>query len=288
MVEAMVSLKALANFWGKCIYRAFFGSYAALSGFAGPIISLIVALLQKFRPEPNISGLIASDYAISIPLLATLIFFVIRLVNAPFQLYRTELNRANALEEKLRPKLEISLRDPTGTDQCTWVSNETEGGFRNHHPQLAFSKALCIIVKNTSTMRTGRCVGLLTEVQRLEDGDWRSIGPAEPVELPWHTTSPEEHLSKVIEPMTAAQLWIASINYNGFTWLIRDLTKLHGNQQSIFGSAGTYRARIQISDGISDPSIVEVELTSEPDQHTHYMRPGLVQSKLARPHLPQA
>lgn len=266
-------------FWKLCIKNAFLGSYLAICGWAGPLIGIVVAITQSYNLVPERFPFLDTNFAVVVPVLATALFFAIRLIREPVQHYRTSQRDVSHLKARLHPSLKVSIKDPEGTDECTWVTNQTMGGYRIHHPHLSYANALCLRVENTSAVRVGPCVGILHEASRLENGQWVRIGLDEPVKLAWSTNAPEEHLQAFIEPGMTARLWIASINYNGCTWLIRDLNNLHSVQHTIFGEAGTYRASIQVSDGTSEPTRIQIELTASPAQNKHHMYPGIVVSK---------
>ncbi|MQY44451.1 hypothetical protein GG681_17545 [Epibacterium sp. SM1969] len=264
------------EFWKLCIKNAFRGSYLVICGWAGPPISIIVTIIQSYNLVPKGFTFLDTNIAVVVPVLATVLFFTIRLIREPVLHYRASQRDVSRLSARLHPSLKFSIKDPEGTDECTWVTNQTMGGYRTHHPHLNYANALCLLVENTSAVRVGPCVGVLFEASRLEEGQWVKIGLDEPVRLAWSTNAPEEHLQAFIEPEMTARLWIASINYNGYTWLIRDLNNLHSVQHTIFGEAGTYRASIQVSDGTSEPTRIQIELTTSPDQSRHHMHPGIV------------
>ena len=194
----------------------------------------------------------------------------------PFSLYKTEADRRQALEEERQPRLAISITDPNGSDQCRTITNETVGGIRFSHPTLLYRNAVSLTVTNQSRFRAGPCVAELLSAKRFSDGQLKEIEFVESIKLPWNVEATEASLEEIIDAGRSKRIWLASADYNGNLWVLREKDNLLSDQQLIFGPAGKYRAEIQVSDGYSAPTVVTVEIDCDPADTGHHMSAGKV------------
>lgn len=271
----------VVNFYFKCVKYAFFKTYFAWLGWISFAV-LLLTLAAKFFVD-HLPGYLFFLQGIEIIYASgtlALFVFLIRLIYAPFHFYRTERDKRKQLDEERSPRLDITISDPDGSDQCRTVTDETMGGFRFPHPTLQYKSAVCLTVSNNSHVRVGPCVAeLISAKKKMENGSFEIINFIESVTLSWSAENTESALQSTIEANRSRRVWIASSDYNGNLWLVREKDNLLSDQQMIFGGAGVYHATIQISDGFSLPTIATLEITSLASASGHHMSPGKVSLK---------
>ncbi|MCA2009087.1 hypothetical protein [Tritonibacter mobilis] len=246
------------------------------------VSAFIATLLAKYFEAqlPTYLRLLATDYITYASGVVILVVFVGAAIRAPYSLFREERDQRKILENKRKPSLAISVTEPSGSDQCAVHVNQTEGGFRFPHPTLKYRNALHLSVTNTSEIRVGPCVATIQQVELKTKSGYERKHFAEGIKLPWNIDDIEGSLSQHIEAASPARVWIASIDYNGNTWVLRESEALQSDQKMIFGEKGTYRAKLLISDGSSLSKSVTIELVTAPALIGSYHQPGVANLKI--------
>ncbi|MEX5576219.1 hypothetical protein [Pseudophaeobacter sp. A-200-2] len=269
-------IKDLTVFYSQCVRASLTQTYYALLGWISFFVTVVASIVQYLGSDlPPFLQIMNSDAAVHLPLLLAGSVFGIRLLDAPYKRYRDEHQRRCELEERRKPRLSVQVTEPNGSDQCTTIVNETEGGYRFPHERLEYRNALYLTVKNNSEVRVGPCVAILTKVERKTPSGFERMNFAEGIRLPWNIDNLEGSLEQTIEAETHGRVWIASVDYNGNAWLLRDTEQLQSDQRLIFGESGTYHAKVQVSDGSSRAQSVSLELEVGPSPNQSYTEPGL-------------
>lgn len=269
-------IKGLACFYSQCLVLAATKSYYALLGWIPAFLSLVAVVVQwSGRDLPSQLQFLKAEEAAYLPLILALLVFGTRLLDAPYKRYREEHERRCDLEERRKPRLSVQVTEPNGSDHCTVYAGETEGGYRFPHQELKYKNTLHLAVKNNSEVRVGPCVAILTEVERKVPSGFERMNFAEGIRLPWNIDNLEGSLEQTIEAEAQGRVWIASVDYNGNAWVLRDNEQLQSDQRMIFGEAGTYRAKVQVSDGSSLSQTVSLELVVSPSPTQSHTQPGL-------------
>lgn len=251
-------------------------TYYALLGWISFIVFIVAVAVQLSGSDlPSQLLFLKTEKAVYLPLNLALLVFGTRLLDAPYRRYREEHERRCDLEERRKPRLSVQVTEPNGADQCTVHVNETEGGYRFPHKELKYKNALHLAVKNTSEVRVGPCVAILTEVERKVQSGFERMNFSEGIRLPWNIDNLEGSLEQTIEAGNQGRVWIASVDSNGNAWVLRDKEQLQSDQRMIFGEAGTYRAKVQVSDGSSLSQTVSLELEVSPSPNQSYTEPGV-------------
>lgn len=242
----------------------------------------MAVLVSKFITLPEgVGGMITDDLPLYFFLFVFFVTVFLGFVTAPYSIYKEEREKAFLLEKAREPKMKVFVGEVSGSREYTAHTAQTIGGNRYTSLAGSTSNGLSLVVKNTGETRVDKCTANLVWLECVEGDSIGQIELFEPIRLPWSHTDTEENLETSIDPSASCRVWIADVNYKGWAWLMRDTNKLPANYQQIFGSAGTYRAIIQVSDGLSLSIETKVEITSSESKANETYPSGTGKAKIS-------
>ncbi len=269
------------QFYRECFVRAFSGKFLLAESWTAAV-GIIVFLISKIEIVPeDIRSMLNDDIPMYFFVVVFIVIVAFGLVTAPHKIYLAELSKSTALSKAREPKIKVSLRDVEGTAEDRGFTVQTQGGNRYTQLHSSTSNAVSLMVQNVGETRIEKCTASLIWFECV---DGEGIGPRtliEPIMLPWSHIDVEQHLEKSLDPGTTARVWIADVNYKGWTWLMREARKLPADCQQIFGPSGRYRAIIKVTDGQSLSIETCIEIVGSESEATDIYPNGTGRSSIA-------
>jgi len=227
-------------------------------------MSILLLIATKFfSPTEELETMIEVDLPLYFFALLFSITVLIGLLAAPYQIYAEELEKRLTNEMKFRSKFQVFIDSDGRFEVKVGGTTETFGGVRNTTIMGWDQNYVAIACRNDSQARSEECIATIISACKVSDGVEIPLEIYEPIKLPWDYSNPEDNLSKTLEPMETARIWLARAANGGQVWLCRDIKSLPIDYQQFLGEEGTYRFVVQVSDGSSEPVLTKFEITGE-------------------------
>lgn len=246
--ETVRTLRATANFYGRCIARAMSGKFALAAGLTSAVSLIGLVAVAIANPGAGLERLITTSipalFFVSVLLTAILVSLII----APVRLHEEEVRKREAVEALRKPKFSVSLPDG-GTVRISTRggTTETRGGDRQTVISGWLSEVVCVICQNTgeTTLRNVRA-RVMAVMRRIGNGAVEPIEIVEPIELTWKKDDLKTAFGRDLAPGEKCRAWIGGVRGQGQFWLYRDVNDLPVEYQQVFGPAGEYHVLVQV------------------------------------------
>lgn len=174
-----------------------------------------------------------------------------------------------ALEEKLKPTLEVSFEDSA---DCV------------SHAPVVDTYTVHVRVKNVKTVNATGVLGHLLHIYRKLpiDEDFKQTKYADTLILGWAASGPTAYLPKVLHPNTNQYLDVFQVNKTS-NQIIPIVDANLQSHMGIFAEPGVYRLVIQISgENVGIPLLIELEVVWDGGKPygQPFLRPTVIQRKL--------
>lgn len=251
------------KFYLACVRRAFAGWFGKVSGWAGTLALLISVGLLFIAPPPPFDK-IAPTAEPTFFVAAFSVVLVIRLLLAPYWLYRDERVARELLEQARRPRLLVRLPDPPVLREV-WMGGSTSeslAGTRQTVINRAELDVVALICTNKGETEAEGCRARILSVARVGEDGAKDLGVVESIALPWDKRDPEGSHSIKIHPAESGRIWLGGVRSRGNLWIFRDIKALPLEYQQLLGKPGTYRVLLQIDARNVPPQQIELEIVA--------------------------
>lgn len=261
-----------------CVRRAFTGWFGKISGWAGTI-ALLISVALLFVDLPPFLKELTSQAQPAFFLAVFTIVLLVRLLLAPYWLYRDEHRALEIAEQARRPNLTIRLPKPPVLNSISLAGSTSESlsGTRQTIINRWESDVVTLICTNEGETEAESCRARMLSAVRVEEDGTEDLGVVEAVALPWDKHDPEgSHLIN-IPPMETRRIWLGGARSRGHLWIFRDMKALPLEYQQLLGAPGTYRVLIQIDARNAPPQQIALEIvTAEGPQVQNGLQRGLI------------
>lgn len=249
------------GFYAACVRRAFSGWFGKVSGWAGTLSMLIGVALLLVEVPPFVPEL-ASQAEPAFFLGAFSLTLVVRLLLAPYWLFREESARREALETAAQPSLVVRLPDPPALTSVSLGGSTTESlaGTRQTVINRWEMDVVALACTNEGNTEAEGCRARLLSALRLKDDGCEDLGVIEAISLPWDKQNHEGSLVSDIPASETKRIWLGGVRPRGHLWIFREIKSLPLDYQRLLGEPGTYRVLIQIDARNVPPQQIALEI----------------------------
>jgi hypothetical protein len=260
-------LRDLLRFYVACLRRAFSGTYRRVEGWTGGL--LLAALLFDFllSPSQRAERLIMTDIPAVFCLAAFVGTVAVGLVLAPFQLFQSEMRARKLAEERLRPKLSISLSASGASIVNVAATTAEMASGRRQTISRSFVDAIFLDCENLGETKLHGVRARVMAVRR-RSAEGPDVKLVESIELPWgHPSRTPDSFTIDMAPADKRRLWLGHVRSYGYFWVFRRTDELPADYQQVFGAPGIYRILIQVDSDDTPPiqALLEVETKARPE-----------------------
>lgn len=270
------------GFYAACVRQGFSGWFGKVSGWAGTL-SLVIGVVLLFVKEPPFVSQLASQAEPAFFLGAFALTLAIRLLLAPYWLFREESARRAALETAARPSLTVFLPTPPTLTSISLGGHTTESfaGTRQTVINRWEMDVVALTCMNEGTTDAAGCRARLLSAIRIKDDGSEDLGIVEGISLPWDKQDPEGSLLSDIPASETKRIWLGGVRSRGHLWIFRELKALPLEYQRLLGEPGTFRVLIQVDARNVPPQQIALEIvTAEGPQLENAVHRGRIDVKV--------
>ncbi len=251
------------GFYAACVRRAFSGWFGKVSGWAGTL-SLLIGVALLFVKVPPFVSQLASQAEPAFFLGVFALTLIVRLLLAPYWLYREESARREALERAAQPSLIVRLPDPPSLNSIYLGGSTSESlaGTRQTIINRWEMDVVALTCTNGGNTEAEGCRARLLSALRVEDDGSEDLGVIEAISLPWNKEDPEGSLLANIPASETQRIWLGGVRSRGHLWIFRDIKALPLDYQRLLGEPGTYRCLIQVDARNVPPQQIALEIVT--------------------------